>query len=61
VSGGGTGAGGDAHLLDLSRGDDEEYIYEFVSPENLQKIICPITGVPMRYPVVAADGHTYER
>ena len=22
---------------------------------------CPITGEPMREPVVAADGHTYER
>jgi len=22
---------------------------------------CPITGQPMRYPVVAGDGHTYER
>jgi hypothetical protein len=22
---------------------------------------CPITGEPMRDPVVAADGHTYER
>lgn len=40
-------------------GDDDEYDFEEeVCPEQL---ICPITGCPMVDPVVAADGHTYER
>jgi len=38
--------------------EDEDDLIEDVCPEQL---ICPITGCPMVDPVVAADGHTYER
>lgn len=38
--------------------DDEEDNDADACPEQL---ICPITGCPMVDPVVAADGHTYER
>jgi hypothetical protein len=30
-------------------------------PGLLSELMCPITQEPMRDPVVAADGHTYER
>ncbi|TYZ60617.1 hypothetical protein PybrP1_004874 [[Pythium] brassicae (nom. inval.)] len=38
--------------------DDDDEFLDDVCPEQL---ICPITGCPMADPVVAADGHTYER
>jgi hypothetical protein len=38
--------------------EDEDDFEEDVCPEQL---ICPITGCPMVDPVVAADGHTYDR
>ena len=40
---------------------NEDDAFEYISRENLDKILCPITGMPMNDPVVAADGHTYER
>jgi len=39
----------------------EDYAYEFISRDELEQILCPITGTPMKDPVVAADGRTYER
>ncbi|TDH74409.1 hypothetical protein CCR75_001974 [Bremia lactucae] len=43
---------------DLDESDLECYQDEDAVPEQL---ICPITGCPMLDPVVAADGHSYER
>ena len=40
--------------------DTEDELYPDIEPlPNMPH--CPITGEPMRNPVVAADGHTYER
>jgi hypothetical protein len=29
--------------------------------DDMQCLLCPISGVPMDDPVIAADGHTYQR
>lgn len=54
--------GGDVVVLGYEDGEDEDdeddLVEEDVCPEQL---ICPITGCPMVDPVVAADGHSYER
>lgn len=36
-------------------------MYDLLPSELLERVLCPITGAPMKDPVVAADGHTYER
>jgi hypothetical protein len=40
---------------------EEDYVYDMLPSSLLDRILCPITGQPMKDPVVAADGHTYER
>lgn len=40
---------------------EEAYQFDFIPPQELQRICCPITGLPMRDPVLAADGQAYER
>lgn len=40
---------------------EEAYQFEFIRPEELKRICCPITALPVRDPVLAADGHAYER
>lgn len=54
--GGGLGGGYDED--DEEDDDDDDEFLDDVCPDQL---ICPITGCPMVDPVVAADGHTYER
>jgi hypothetical protein len=39
--------------------DDDDYDYQPAAIPGMP--CCPITGEPMHDPVVAADGHTYER
>ena len=41
--------------------EEGDYEYTYISAEQLRRILCPITGSPMRDPVTAADGHAYER
>ncbi|GMF24919.1 unnamed protein product [Phytophthora lilii] len=45
--------------------DSEDYEDEVMEDEGEpavpEQLICPITGCPMMDPVVAADGHSYER
>lgn len=48
------------------RFSDEEIIDDYDEDDEMddavpEQLICPITGCPMTDPVVAADGHTYER
>lgn len=40
---------------------EEAYQFDFIPSQELQRICCPITGLPMRDPVLAADGQAYER
>ncbi|GAB5033304.1 Hypothetical protein NocV09_01300450 [Nannochloropsis oceanica] len=49
--------------VDVYEEEDEggAYQFEFLPREMLARISCPITSLPMRDPVSAADGHTYER
>ena len=50
---------------DIYKDDFEEgepaYQFDFIPQAELQRICCPITGLPMRDPVLAADGQAYER
>lgn len=55
ANGGGVDLGYDD---DEDEEDEDDLMIEDVCPEQL---ICPITGCPMVDPVVAADGHSYER
>lgn len=50
------------NVLESIRDDDRKLQAVVSSALTLPNMpSCPITGVPMRDPVVAADGHTYER
>lgn len=41
--------------------EEAAYQFDFIPAQELQRICCPITGLPMRDPVLAADGQAYER
>lgn len=41
--------------------EEEAYQFDFIPAQELARICCPITGLPMRDPVLAADGQAYER
>ena len=58
----GDGGGSDATLISISEQSSALAVSHFGSEENVPKYLCcPITGTVMVDPVLAADGHTYER